>query len=190
MFSCNNVIKTGIYTLILGTGSNLVEKSQIKEFCLQDKASNKPNQLFYFRVLIVLASLISISVGWKWVHLYQKAIAKQEANVSRLFDKCHKRSWYSTLTGILFWEDEATKCKEYFVAMYANPIFEVNPMDACIEVLSMVVLRPFQLFGESLGIFYKSFLEQFSFFWKIPGTIILLMTFLFILIFISGLYKK
>ena len=65
----------------------------------------------------------------------------------------------------------------------ATPIFEVNPMDACIEVFSMVVLRPFQLFGESLGIFYKSFLEQFSFFWKIPGPIILLISFVFILVF-------
>ena len=139
---------------------------------------------------MVFTTLLVISIGWKWVHLYQNAIAKREANVSRLFDKCHKRSWYSTLTGILFWEDEATKCKEYFLAMYANPMFEVNPMDACIEVVSMIVLRPFQLLGESLGIFYKSFLEQLSFFWKIPGTIILLISFIFILIFILRLYKK
>ena len=176
--------------MILGTGLNIVGKSKSQEFCVQDKGPNKPNQSFYLRVLIVFAILVFISVGWKWVHLYQKAIAKREATVSRLFDKCHKRSWYSTLTGILFWEDETTKCKDYFIAMYANPIFEVNPMDACIEVLSMVVLRPFQLFGESLGIFYKSFLEQLSFFWKIPGTVILLISFLFILIFIFGLYKK
>ena len=120
------------YTLILCSGSNVVEKLRNREFDVQDKESNKPKQSSYFRVLMVFTILLVISVGWKWIHLYQNAIAKREANVSRLFDKCHKRSWYSTLTGILFWEDEATKCKEYFLAMYANPMFEVNPMDACI----------------------------------------------------------
>jgi len=110
-------------------------------------------------------------------------VKKQDATVSRLFDKCHKRSCNSKFNGELFWEDDATKYKNHFLAMYANPIFEVNLMDACIEVFSMVVLRPFHLFGESLGIFYKSFLEQFSFFWKIPGPIILLISFVFILVF-------
>ena len=144
-------------------------------------------QVVYFRIFIAFIIIMLISVGWKWLHLYQKAIAKQQSTLSRLFDSCQRKSWHTTISNILFWEDEALKCKDYFIALYANPLFEVSPIEACTEVLSMTILRPFQLLGESLGIFYQAFLDPLTFIWKINGSILLFLSFIFLLIFIFSL---
>ena len=154
---------------------------------VQNYDSGTSQHVVCFRIFIASMLMTLISVGWKWVHLYQKAIAKQQSTLSRLFDSCQRKSWHSTISSILFWEDEAIKCKDYFIALYANPLFEVSPIEACTEVLSMTVLRPFQLFGESLGIFYQAFLDPLSFIWKINGSILLFLSFIFLLIFIFGL---
>ena len=154
---------------------------------VQNDSFETSKGVVYFRIFITLITITLISVGWKWVHLYQKAIAKQQSTLSRMFDSCQRKSWYSTISSILFWEDEAVKCKEYFIALYANPLFEVSPIEACTEVISMIILRPFQLFGESLGIFYQAFLDPLSFIWKINGSILLFLSFIFLLIFIFGL---
>ena len=128
------------------------------------------------------------SWGWTWIHLYQLAVAKQQATLSRLShipDTCQKESWYSTFTNIFHGESEAAKCDAYYSALLVNPVLEATPIKALIEMLSMFVLRPLQLLGESLGIYYKTLLDPLPLMWKIPilftGTVVL--CFLFCLTF-------
>merc|ERR1711894_663211 len=118
-----------------------------------------------------IAVVISFSSwGWTWIHLYQLAVAKQQATLSRLShipDTCQKESWYSTLTNIFQGESEAAKCDAYYSALLVNPVLEATPIKALIEMLSMFVLRPLQLLGESLGIYYKTLLDPLPLMWKI-----------------------
>ena len=169
--------------------SNELPPDKLEEPKVNGENSNSQTnkQVVFFRIFIASIIITLISVGWKWVHLYQKAIAKQQSTLSRLFDSCQRKSWHSTISSILLWEDEALKCKDYFIALYANPLFEVSPIEACTEVLSMTILRPFQLLGESLGIFYQAFLDPLTFIWKINGSILLFLSFIFLLIFIFSL---
>ena len=128
------------------------------------------------------------SWGWTWIHLYQLAMAKQQATLSRLShipDTCQKQSWYSALTNILQGESEASQCDAYYSALLVNPVLEATPIRALTEMLSLFVLRPLQLLGESLGIYYKTLLDPLPLVWKIPclltGTFFL--CFLFLLTF-------
>ena len=128
------------------------------------------------------------SWGWTWIHLYQLAMAKQQATLSRLShipDTCQKQSWYSALTNILHGESEASQCDAYYSALLVNPVLEATPIRALTEMISLFVLRPLQLLGESLGIYYKTLLDPLPLVWKIPclltGTFFL--CFLFLLTF-------
>ena len=128
------------------------------------------------------------SWGWTWIHLYQLAVAKQQATLSRLSnipDSCQKQTWFSAFTNMLQGESEAAKCDAYYSALLVNPVLEATPIRALTEMLSVFVMRPLQLLGESLGIYYKTLLDPLPLVWKIPilftGTIFL--CFLFLLIF-------
>ena len=128
------------------------------------------------------------SWGWTWIHLYQLAMAKQQATLSRLShipDTCQKQSWYSAITNIFHGESEATQCDAYYSALLVNPVLEATPIRALTEMISLFVLRPLQLLGESLGIYYKTLLDPLPLVWKIPcllaGTFFL--CFLFLLTF-------
>ena len=128
------------------------------------------------------------SWGWTWIHLYQLAVAKQQATLSRLShipDTCQRQSWYSALTNIFHGESEASQCDAYYSALLVNPVLEATPIRALTEMISLFVLRPLQLLGESLGIYYKTLLDPLPLVWKIPcllsGTFFL--CFLFLLTF-------
>ena len=125
------------------------------------------------------------SWGWTWIHLYQLAVAKQQATLSRLShipDTCQKESWFSALTSIFQGESETAKCDAYYSALLVNPVLEATPIRALTEMLSLFILRPLQLLGESLGIYYKTLLDPLPLVWKIPclllGTLVLCLLFL------------
>ena len=120
------------------------------------------------------------SWGWTWIHLYQLAVAKQEATLSRLShipETCHKQSWISALKDLFTGDSSNANCEAYYSALLVNPVLEATPIKALCEMLSLFVLRPLQLLGESLGIYYKTLLEPLPLVWKIPvllvGTMIL-----------------
>ena len=128
------------------------------------------------------------SWGWTWIHLYQLAVAKQQATLSRLGnipETCQTQGWLSAIKDVVTGDSYNSKCEAYYSALLVNPVLEATPIIALSEMLSQFVLRPLQLLGESLGVYYKTLLDPLPLVWKIPclllGTLIL--CFLCLLIF-------
>jgi len=94
-----------------------------------------------------------LSVVWKWVHMVKEkevekygSIMKQGSNKG----SCETSKW--TIFG-----SSDKNCLEYHKAALINAFWEVNPLDALSETITLVIVRPLGPIGENLGKFFQRF---------------------------------
>lgn len=152
-----------------------------------------------WRIAVVL---VIGSVAWTWIHLYKVALSKKQATLSRLGEtpqRClvekqgwaaaFKGAWYSALGEIQSFHlhvfenctpsfidsisgIQDNKCEAYYEALMVDPFWEITPLKAITETASQFVLRPLEVLGSSIGIFFSGILEPIPIFWKIPVLIV------------------
>lgn len=137
----------------------------------------------------VAVVLVVSSIFWTWVHLYKVALAKKQATLSRMGSvpkHClvEKQGWGTALSdafnGLVGTKD--TKCEAYYEALMVDPFWEVTPLKAITETCSQFILRPLEILGSSLGIFFNEILAPIPLLWKIPVLIVAVVLILFVLL--------
>ena len=118
------------------------------------------------------------SVCWTWIHLYKLALARKQATLTKLGEvpqKClvEKQGWFSALSDAIFGNFKDKKCEAYYEALMVDPFWEVTPLKALTETLSNFILRPLEMFGSSVGVFFSEILSSdVPLLWKAPILII------------------
>lgn len=128
-----------------------------------------------------IASTVFVgSVAWTWIHLYKVALSRKQATLTKLGEipqKClvEKQGWMSAMTdavkGMVGVKD-SSKCEAYYEALMVDPFWEVTPLKALTETLSQFVLRPLEMFGGSVGVFFTDILAPVPLVWKVPVLIV------------------
>ena len=102
------------------------------------------------------------SVAWTWVHMYKVALSKKQATLQRLGDvpqMCliEKKGWISAISDAFYGVIgvKENKCEAYYEALMVDPLWEVTPLKAITETVSQFVLRPVEMCGGSLGVFFN-----------------------------------
>ena len=114
-----------------------------------------------FKVLLVV---LTVSLIWHWVHLYKEAWASKHAKLVRgeeVPPECRPKemTWLQTISssvsGVF---NSVDKCEEYhkvgpelsssvtinvsLQAILVDPIYEVNPLTALVDLITKLVLHP------------------------------------------------
>ncbi len=131
-----------------------------------------------------VAVLVAVSsVAWTWVHLYKVALSRKQVTLRRLEEvpqRClvEKQGWWGAVSGAvsgalgLASSSGDRRCEAYYEALMVDPFWEVTPLKALTETVSQMVLRPLEMCGASMGVFFSEVLAPLPLLWKVPVLVV------------------
>jgi len=146
------------------------------------------------RTFYVVILLIAVCVSWHWLHMFKVAWAGKHAKLLQSGDvppECrpHEMTWMQTLQSSgrsMF--TMVDRCEDYHKNIMVDPIYEVNPMMAMVDLSSNLVFHPLKSFGHNVGGMFSGLMESVPILWRPVILILFVLLLMFILILISG-YK-
>jgi len=78
------------------------------------------------------------------------------------------------------------RCDEYHKAIHVDPIYEVNPLMAVVDLLTNLFFHPIASLGPSIGAMFSGLLEAVPTVWKVPVLLVFVLLIMFVMILMSG----
>jgi len=136
--------------------------------------------------------ILILSVSWHWLHLFKKAWAGKHAKLLKSTEvppECrpHEMTWWQSIQSsgrAVF--SSVDKCEEYHKNIMVDPIYEVNPMVALVDLVTSLILHPLSSLGQNVGFMFSGLLEAVPFFWRPVILILFVLLVMFVLILLSG----
>ena len=118
--------------------------------------------VFYISVLFLFA----VSAAFTWFELFQKEQAQQGKILTEdLAQRCPSLanlSWFERLgnyvSSTFTFQDE--NCREFYEATVVNPMFKVNPLEACAVALVKTLITPLEIVGTGVKRFLIGLLKD------------------------------
>jgi len=126
--------------------------------------------------------------------MYKEAWATKHSKLIRNVEvppECRpgEMTWYQTIrssvSGVF---SNVDKCEEYHKAILVDPIYEVNPLTALVDLIIKLLLHPLSRLGEAVGKMFSGLLGNVPMIYQIPILILFSLIILFVMILIFG-YK-
>jgi len=144
-----------------------------------------------FRVLMLL---LVVSVAWHWVHMYKATWATKHSKLVQSVQippECRPQdmTWLQTVqssASAMF--SSVDKCEEYHKAILVDPIYEVNPLTALVDLATKLLLTPLSSLGKEVGSMFSGLLGSVPLFWKVPVLLCFVILIMFVMILFAG-YK-
>lgn len=142
-------------------------------------------------VSVISMFLFIINVAWHWIYLVKKEYSNLYAELDKtnLPLSCHPEqlSWGNFIR--LWFSNDFSfdkQCKKYFENIHISPMLKITPMMAVSETVSQLILHPFQILGENIGLFYQKLFSQLSWYLKLPVGIFIVLFMFMLLIMLFG----
>jgi len=142
-----------------------------------------------FKVFLLV---LTVSLIWHWFHLYKEAVAKKESKMLQNLEipaECRpgEMTWYQTaMASVRGLTSSVDKCEEYHKAIHVNPLTEVNPLSALVDLVIKLLLHPITKLGDAVGKMFTGLLEVVPALYKIPVLILFFVIILFVMILLFG----
>merc|ERR1712106_638762 len=78
------------------------------------------------------------------------------------------------------------KCEEYHKAILVDPIYEVNPLTALVDLVTKLLLHPLSSLGKEVGSMFTSLLGEVPLLWKVPVLLVFVVLLMFVMILFAG----
>jgi len=146
----------------------------------------------FFTLWKLLVILMVVSVMWHWIRLYKIQWASRHAillSSGSIPPECDPQnmSWTQSLSytlGSFF--TTVDRCQEYHEALMVDPLFEVNPLTAAVDLATNLLLHPLSRFGGESGAMFSSLLAPVPLFWKAPVLLSFLMLLVLLMLLLAG----
>jgi len=144
-----------------------------------------------FKILLLV---IVVSIVWHWVHLYKATWATKHSKLMQSVQippECRPQemTWLQTVqssASSMF--STVDKCEDYHKAIMVDPIYEVNPLTALVDLATKLLLQPLSSLGKEVGAMFSGLLGSVPFFWKVPVLLVFVILLMFVMILFAG-YK-
>ena len=142
-----------------------------------------------FKVFLLV---LTVSLIWHWFHLYKEAVAKKESKMLQNLEipaECRpgEMTWYQTaMASVRGLTSSVDKCEEYHKAIHVNPLTEVNPLSALVDLVIKLLLHPITKLGDAVGKMFTGLLEVVPALYKIPVLILFFVIILFVMILMGN----
>jgi len=131
---------------------------------------------------------------WHWLHLFKMTWAAKHSKLlqsGNVPPECRPKemTWLQTLqssTRAMF--SSVDRCEEYHKTIMVDPIYEINPLTALVDLLTKLLLHPLSSLGSEVGLMFSSLLEPIPWFWKVPVLLVFVLLLMFCMILLAG-YK-
>jgi len=136
--------------------------------------------------------ILLLSVCWHWVHLYKATWASKHSKLMQSTEipaECRPQemTWYQTIqasaTSLV---SSVDKCEEYHKAMLVDPIYEVNPATALVDLVTKIILHPLSSLGKEVGSMFTGLLGEVPLLWKVPVLLLFVILLMFVMILFAG----
>jgi len=146
-------------------------------------------QLPPFKVFMLL---LCVSLVWHSVLLYKDALASQQVKLMKDVPAECKPGEMSFLQSVSSYVSQGfsnvDKCAEYHKALLVDPIYEINPLTALVDLITKIILHPLTKLGEAVGKMFSGLLNNVPIIYQIPIIALFSFILLFVLLLIFG-YK-
>jgi len=137
--------------------------------------------------------IISLScICWHWFRMYKAAWALKHSKLlqsTNVPPECRpeEMTWLQTFeTSGRSMFTSVDRCDEYHKAIHVDPIYEVNPLMAVVDLLTNLFFHPLASLGPSIGAMFSGLLEAVPTVWKVPVLILFVLLIMFVMILMSG----
>jgi len=140
----------------------------------------------------ILSMILLVSVTWHWVHMYKAIWASKHTKLMQNIEippecKPQDMTWFQTLQSTASsMINRVDKCEEYHKAMLVDPIYEVNPLTAMVDLTTTLLLHPLSSLGKEIGSMFNGLLGEVPFLWKLPVLLVFLIFILFFMVLLAG----
>ena len=124
--------------------------------------------------------------------MYKKSWAAKHATLmssGTVPPECHPQqmSWLQSLQYTARHAMSGTdRCGEYHEAIMVDPLYEVNPLTAAVDLLTNLLLHPMSALGGQVGKMFAGLLENVPFFWRVPVLLLFTMMLMFGMVMVAG----
>jgi len=140
----------------------------------------------------VFVLLLCVSLVWHSVLLYKDALAAQQVKLMKDVPAECRPGEMSFLQSVTSYVSQGfsnvDKCAEYHKALLVDPIYEINPLTALVDLITKIILHPLTKLGEAVGKMFSGLLNNVPIIYQIPIIVLFSFILLFILLLIFG-YK-
>jgi len=136
--------------------------------------------------------ILLLSVCWHWVHLYKATWATKHSKLIQSTEipaECRPQemTWYQTIrASASSLVSSVDKCEEYHKAMLVDPIYEVNPATALVDLVTKIILHPLSSLGKEVGSMFTGLLGEVPLLWKVPVLLLFVILLMFVMILFAG----
>jgi len=147
------------------------------------------HHLPWWKMLMILAIF---AVSLHWMRMYKKSWAAKHATLmssGTVPPECHPQqmSWLQSLQYTARHAMSGTdRCGEYHEAIMVDPLYEVNPLTAAVDLLTNLLLHPMSALGGQMGKMFAGLLENVPFFWRVPVLLVFTMMLMFGMVMVAG----
>jgi len=140
----------------------------------------------------VFCIILLMSVSWHWVHMYKATWAKKHSKLMQSTEvpaECrpHEMTWYQTIqASATSMVSSVDRCEEYHKAILVDPIYEVNPATALVDLITKIILHPLSSVGKEVGSMFTGLLGEVPLLWKVPVLILFVILLMFVMILLAG----
>jgi len=136
--------------------------------------------------------LLLFCLAWHWTHLYKTMWATKHSKLiqsGNVPPECRPRdmTWLQTIQSSarsVF--SSVDRCEEYHKAIMVDPVYEVNPLTALVDLLTKLLLHPLSSLGTEVGLMFSGLLSSVPLFWKVPVLLVFVILLMFVLILVAG----
>jgi len=136
--------------------------------------------------------ILLLSVCWHWVHMYKATWAAKHSKLMQSTEipaECRPQemTWYQTIrASASSLVSSVDKCEEYHKAMLVDPIYEVNPATALVDLVTKIILHPLSSLGKEVGSMFTGLLGEVPLLWKVPVLLLFVILLMFVMILFAG----
>jgi len=136
--------------------------------------------------------VLLLCCAWHWTHLYKKMWAAKHSTLLQsgnvpLECRPEEMTWLQTIQSSarsVF--SSVDRCEEYHKAIMVDPVYEVNPLTAVVDLVTTLVLHPLSSLGSEVGLMFSGLLSNVPLFWKVPVLLLFVLLLMFILVLVAG----
>jgi len=140
----------------------------------------------------IMLLILVLSVTWHWVHLYKATWASKHSKLMQsntIPAECRPQemTWFQTIqSSASSLVTSVDKCEEYHKAIMVDPIYEVNPATALVDLVTKLLLHPLSSLGKEVGSMFTGLLGEVPLLWKVPVLILFVILLMFVMILMAG----
>lgn len=145
--------------------------------------------LSWWKLTIIL---LVFSISWHWLRMYKMRWAAKHATLlssGTVPPECHPQemSWLQsiqyTARSVMTGTD---RCGEYHEAIMVDPLYEVNPLTAAVDLAANLLLHPMSKLGSEVGAMFAGLLAAVPIFWKVPVLLVFVLLLMLVMVMAAG----